>query len=83
MYVQDVSSWRAKETDEGLSGAVELFCGNRAAEWALSHVAMVMVMLMLGVGCGDPLLTLYTGLGLQVQGVSLANAAHMLGQKAL
>lgn len=59
-YVQDVSSQRGKETDEGLTRAVELFCGNGAAEWAPCHVAMVM---LVG-GCGDPPFMLYTGLGL-------------------
>lgn len=59
-YVQDVSSWRGRETDERLAGAAELFCGNGAAERAPCHVALV----MLGGGCGDLPLTLYTGLGL-------------------
>lgn len=47
--VQDVNSWRVRDTDEGLTGAVEFFGGNRAAEWAPWH----MVMVMLGGGCGD------------------------------
>lgn len=60
LYIQDVSSQRGKETDEGLTEAVELLCGNGAAEWAPCHVVMV----MLGGGCGDSAFTLYTGLGL-------------------
>lgn len=59
-YIQDGSSQRGKETDEGLTGAVELLCGNGAAEWALCHVATA----KLGGGCGDPPFTLYKGLGL-------------------
>ena len=63
----------------GLTGPVELFCGNGAAEWALCHV----VMLMRGGGCGDPPFTLDTGLGLKVQGVGLANGAHMFRTEGL